>query len=72
MKEIKEYLMRELGVSEEEYSRLVEEKRKSNTVKRDIDNIADVEVIQMQMVDALGQVVSMLMNRVTELEGKIK
>lgn len=72
MKEIKEYLMRELGVSEEEYSRLVEEKRKSNTVKRDIDNIADVEVIQMQMVDALGQVVSMLMDRVTELEGKIK
>ena len=64
--------MRELGVSEEEYSRLVEEKRKSNTVKRDIDNIADVEVIQMQMVDALGQVVSMLMDRVTELEGKIK
>lgn len=72
MKEIKEYLMRELGVSEEEYSRLVEEKRKSNTVKRDIDNIADVGVIQMQMVDALGQVVSMLMDRVTELEGKIK
>lgn len=72
MKEIKEYLMRELGVSEEEYNRLVEEKRKSNTVKRDIDNIADVGVIQMQMVDALGQVVSMLMDRVTELEGKIK
>ena len=72
MKEIKEYLMRELGVSEEEYNRLVEEKRKSNTVKRDLDNIADVEVIQMQSVDALGQVVSMLMDRVAELEAKIK
>lgn len=72
MKEIKEYLMRELGVSEEEYSRLVEEKRKSNTVKRDLDNIADVEVIQMQSVDALGKVVSMLMDRVAELEAKIK
>lgn len=70
MNQLKEYLKRELGISDEQYESLVNDAKKTSPVN-DLNNIANVEAIQMQMIDNLGQMVGSLMAKVTELEGKI-
>lgn len=71
MDEIREYLKRELAISDEEYYALVSEQAKKSPTKKDLNNIAQVESIQMQMIDNLGKMVSELLSKVNELEGKI-
>ena len=67
MNELRDYLKRELGVTDEQYELLVIEARKTSPVV-DLNNLAIVNAMQMQMIDNLGAMVSMLMNKVNELE----
>ena len=67
MNELRDYLKRELGVTDEQYELLVIEARKTSPVV-DLNNLAMVNAMQMQMIDNLGAMVSMLMNKVNELE----
>ncbi|MFS0822185.1 hypothetical protein [Bacillus sp. 1P02SD] len=70
MNELKEYLKRELGITDEQYEQLVKEKQEQSPMN-DLNNIALVEALQMQNLNDLSNMVAMLMMKVAELEGKV-
>ena len=70
MNEIREYLKKELGVSDEQYDSMVKKAKETSMPNKNLENIGNTEAIQMQLIDNLGNMVSDLMQRVNELEGK--
>jgi len=62
-----ELLISQGEISREEVENKIKEYRKTSPVV-DLENLAMVEAMQMQMIDNLGMMVSILMDRVTELE----
>ena len=70
MNEIREYLKKELGVSDEHYDSMVKQAKETSMPNKNLENIGNTEAIQMQLIDNLGNMVSDLMQRVNELEGK--
>lgn len=76
MNELKEYLKRELGITDEQYLQLVEIERGKSVTRQDLNNLGDTLIVTLQNDNQLGDLVmSLLMEieslktRVTTLEG---
>lgn len=72
MKYIREHLKEELGVSDEEYRKMVEDKMETSMTKQNMDNIGEVTSAQLALFNDMGQMMASMMMKIMELEAKSK
>ncbi|WP_424236300.1 hypothetical protein [Bhargavaea ginsengi] len=72
MKYIREHLKEELGVSDEEYRKMVEDKMETSMTKQNMDNLGEVTSAQLALFNDMGQMMAGMMMKIMELEAKSK
>lgn len=72
MKYIREHLKEELGVSDEEYRKMVEDKMETSMTKQNMDNIGEVTSAQLALFNDMGRMMAGMMLKIMELEAKSK
>ena len=71
MNEIKEYLKRELGISDEQYTQMVEVERSKNVTKADLETLGNALVVTFQSDNQLGDLVTALLIEIEQLKARV-